>query len=86
MIPPAFLVAWVGKRQRIPLPVPLFLLWPFLLLGYLFIGLGWMITPPTKRAARFGKGLMMLEAFRHLSGMQVNIDTARSESFSLKFY
>jgi len=40
---PWLLIIGLGRRGRIPLPIPLLLLWPFLLLGWLVLGIGCLV-------------------------------------------
>lgn len=69
---PSLLIVGVGPRHKFPLPLPLFLLWPFLLLGWLAFGLGWLVTREWRaRPALAGMyGVLMLAA--HLRGLRVD--------------
>jgi hypothetical protein len=35
---PALLIVGVGEQKKVPLPFPLFLFWPFILIGWVVVG------------------------------------------------
>jgi hypothetical protein len=74
MMLPAFLLIGVGENRRFWIPLPLVLLWPFWLLGWLLwivlliLGIPW--AKPLKVA---------LQLAANLSGFRVDVDTADGE-------
>jgi len=36
---PAILIVGVGEKRKIPIPFPLFLVWPFIVIGWMVVGL-----------------------------------------------
>ena len=67
---PSLLIVGVGRRHEFPLPLPLFLLWPFLLLGWLLIR-EWRARPVL--AGMFG----VLTLAAHLRGLRVDVRPPR---------
>jgi hypothetical protein len=76
---PAFLLVGVGTRRRVWLPIPVFILWPFWLLGwpvwlaFRIVGFRW--AEPLKLALVVGA---------HLSGTRVDIDASDGEQVHIR--
>lgn len=73
-MPPVLLIVAVGRSKRFPIPFPVILLWPFVLLGWILLGIVWFFLPKRSSAARFV--LIVIEAigcFWHLSGLKIDI-------------
>lgn len=71
-MPPALLLLAVGRTRRILLPLPFFLLWPLLLLAWVGLGLGWLVTAG-RRPAPLLAGVAALRALNELRGTRVDI-------------
>jgi hypothetical protein len=75
-MPPALLLLGIGRLRRWPLPLPLCLLWPLLALAYLVLGLAWILAQLAgRRAAGLRAAFSALEAYRHLGGLDLQIDS-----------
>jgi hypothetical protein len=68
---PALVLVGFGRRRRIWLPMPAFLLWPFWLLGWLVWLVFRIFQLPWAQTLRQA---LLLGA--HLSGVQLGIDSA----------
>ena len=76
MIPTILLFRFGSMPFSIPLP--LFLLWPFAALGYLVVGIAWILT--LGRCFRWKPiaGLFaVLEAGRHLRGLSIDVQSRK---------
>ena len=76
---PALLVMGIGKRRRVWIPLPAFLLWPFWLLGWLV----WIVF----RIFQFPWANTLYQALllgTHLSGIRVEVDTANGERIHIR--
>jgi hypothetical protein len=79
MMPPSLLLLGVGG-ERWFVPVPLFLLWPLLLIAYLVLALGWLCC----RNSSWLSGLRLgLEAFRCSRGLKLWV-RSKNESFRVR--
>ncbi len=71
---PSLLMIRVGERGRIPIALPVFLLWPLLALGALVVGLG---TLGTSRASALGRrmraGWLAIQAVGQLRGLKIDV-------------
>ena len=85
MIPPALLIVGVGGRRCVFIPVPLFLVWPLYLLAYVVFGVAWLLTPRSARPAGLIAAVTALNVGRHLSGLRVDVRSARDENIYLRF-
>jgi hypothetical protein len=72
-MPPALLLVRFGRRRRLTLPVPLFLLWPLLLLAWLVLGLAWLMTTGRSRPTGLLAGITALRTFGALGGTTVDL-------------
>ena len=75
---PALALVWVGSGRRVPLPIPLFLLWPLLGIGYLLVTLGRFLTPRGSEArgqADAASGLAGI--LLRLSGLSIDVRPRR---------
>jgi hypothetical protein len=68
---PALMMIGCGKSKRVWIPLPLFLLWPFWLLGWGVWLVLWFFRADVERALR-----VALTAGLHLKGTQVDVDAA----------
>ncbi len=80
MMLPSVLLIGVGARRRIWIPVPVILLWPFWLLG-------WVVWAPARLLRRdwghaLRAGLIMLA---QLSGLRLHVDTTEGTHIHLRF-
>jgi hypothetical protein len=85
-MPPFFLLLGVGKQARFPLPLPIVLLWPFIILGWILLFLTGLFLPPhsrTGRGVRFARTGLTL--FMRLSGLKVAVTTADGTAFYFWF-
>ncbi len=74
MIPPALAIVWLGDRRAVPLPVPLFLLWPLGLAAVVACSMVAWIAPSggdTRQAARIGIAALGVAA--RVSGLRVDV-------------
>jgi hypothetical protein len=67
---PALLLVGVGQSRRVWIPLPVFLLWPFWLLGWMVWTVFRLFAIPWEKPLRFALLLGM-----HMSGVRVDIDT-----------
>lgn len=81
---PAIGLVRVGRKRGFPLPLPLFLLWPLLLVGWLLLEGARLLVPRGAAAA------LSLDAARlgfltlfHLSGLSVDVQT--SDGVNVRF-
>ena len=75
---PALLMVGVGHERRFWIPLPVFLLWPFWILGWLVWGLFKLIQVPWEKPLRVALMLGL-----SLSGARVDIDSADGDHFHL---
>ncbi len=71
MMPALGIIGIPGPRWLPPIPIPLFLLWPFVL-----VCLGIARLLDRDRPAKAAKLRTALQAFRQLRGLTIDIDTA----------
>ena len=71
---PALAIIGFGRKRMIPLPVPFFLLWPFIVLALAVVGLASWLTR-RQRTVRSGLAVakIALLAMFHLSGLRVDV-------------
>jgi hypothetical protein len=74
---PSLLIVGVGRRHEFPLPLPLFLLWPFLLLGWLAFGLGWLLIREWRARPVLAGMFGVLTLAAHLRGLRVDVRPPR---------
>lgn len=83
---PAFLLINFSSRSRIPLALPLFLLWPLVALFALIVGLLWLVLPES--GARF-RGFQMarggLALLWHLSGLTIDVHSEEDHRVYMRF-
>lgn len=71
---PSLLLISIGSRCRIPIPVPIFLLWPLIVLFALPIGLVWLVLPARIwQGSLFAKGALFLRLLWNLHGLKVDV-------------
>lgn len=76
---PVLLLVGAGHPRRVWIPVPLFLLWPFWILGWIV----WL--PVAVTGVRWARSLRMgLMMMAHLSGLRVDVDTAKGDHIHLR--
>ena len=71
MMPALALIGIPGPRWLLPVPIPLFLLWPFVLFCH---GIARLLD--RDRRAEAAKVRTAMQAFRDLRGLTIDIDTA----------
>jgi hypothetical protein len=71
-------------RRRFPLPLPLFLLWPLLLLAWLGLGFAWLVTAGRSRPAPLVAGVMALRVLNDLHGTRIDL-RGRDADIDLQF-
>ncbi len=72
MIPPALLIIGFGEQRRVRLPLPVFLLWPLILLGWICVAVAWPFTRGPGRA-KVGGMLVALRCAHALRGLRIDI-------------
>jgi hypothetical protein len=84
---PAIGLVQIGRKRWVPLPLPLFLLWPLLLVGWLLLEGVRLLVPRGSAAA------LSLEAARlgfltlfHLSGLRVDVQSADGAKVRFRLY
>jgi hypothetical protein len=81
MTPPAVLLIGAGTRRRIWFPLPVILLWPFWLLG-------WVVWLPARallpRQAHLLRTVLIVST--QLSGLRMDVDTKDGPHIHLHFY
>jgi len=77
---PTLLLFGIGQRRRFWIPLPLFLLWPFWLLGWLAWLPAWLIRAHWEPALRVG-----LMTIAQLGGLRVDVDAADGTRIHLRF-
>ncbi|MCC6738944.1 MAG: hypothetical protein IT452_07845 [Planctomycetia bacterium] len=70
---PALLLVGVGWQRRLPLPIPLFLLWPLVAVAVLVTAIVQLARRITRPAATTPLFPPVLEALFQLSGLRVDI-------------
>jgi uncharacterized SAM-binding protein YcdF (DUF218 family) len=85
MIPVLAVVAF-GRKRRIPLPLPFFLLWPFILLAMAAVWLaGWFVRGQTREECGLALAKTALLALFHLSGLWIDVRSRDHDQFLLWF-
>ena len=72
-MPPVLLLLGIGRVRRVFVPLPLILLWPLLLLGWLFLGVAWLATVGRPRPDSLQAGAAGLRALHELRGTRIDI-------------
>ena len=73
-MPPALIVLRVGSGGWFPLPLPLFLVWPFIAIAGLMLVICRPFVREESRAdLGIDAGLQMLSIFCHLSGVRIEV-------------
>lgn len=78
-MPALALVGLPGPRWLPPLPVPLFLLWPFLVIC---LGSAWILGK--SRPVEAAKLRTVLEAFRQLRGLAIEVETTEQKPVRIR--
>lgn len=81
-MPPALLLVRFGRR-RFVLPLPLFLLWPLILVAWLVLGLVWLVTFG-RRSPFLVAGVMVLRVLGELHGTRIDFQ-GRDATVYLQF-
>ena len=74
---PSLLIVGVGPRHGVPLPLPLFLLWPFLLVGWLVFGAGRLVTREWRGRPALTGMYGVLTLWPHLRGVRIDARSQR---------
>ena len=72
-MPPALVLLRIGHIRWLILPLPVFLLWPLLLLAWSVLGLAWLITSHGNRPGYVLAGLTILRGFSDLRGTKIDV-------------
>ena len=83
---PALAVVGFGRKRMIPIPMPFFLLWPFILLALAVVGLASCLTRrqyPSPRGLVAAKTAIL--ALFHLSGLRIDVRSRDQDNFYLRF-
>lgn len=83
-MPPALLLLRIGRIRWLIVPLPIFLLWPFLLLAWMVLGLAWLVGPRERRPGFVSAGLTALRGFSELRGTRMDVRRTDA-SFYLRF-
>lgn len=70
-MPPILLLFRFGHIRWLYLPLPLFLLWPLMLLAVLILGLAWLVTLGRSRIVL--AGFLILSAMTELRGTSIDL-------------
>ena len=83
---PALAIIGFGRKRMIPLPVPFFLLWPFILLALAVVGVASRLTR-RQHAARSGLAVAKtaLVAMFHLSGLRIDVRSREHDNVYFRF-
>ena len=83
---PALLILRMGTERGVPLPLPLFLLWPFAALTALICGPPALLLPARTKAGAACRGaICMLATLWHLHGLKVDGRSKRAGRVFLWF-
>jgi hypothetical protein len=80
MMLPSVLLVGAGRRRRIWIPVPVILLWPFWLLGWVVWAAARLLRRPWAHALRAG-----LTVLAQLSGLQLHAESTDGTRIHLRF-
>ena len=80
MMPALGLIGIPGPRWLPPIPIPLFLLWPFVLV---FLGIARLLD--RDRPAEAATLRTAMQAFRELRGLTIDVDTADHKQVRIWF-
>ena len=80
MMPTLALVGIPGPRWLPPIPIPLFLLWPLVL-----VCLGFARLLDRVRPAEAAKLRTAMQVFRELRGLAIDVDTADHKPVRIRF-
>ncbi len=80
MMPALGLIGIPGLRWLLPIPIPLFLLWPFVLV---FLGIARLLD--RDRPAEAAMLRTTMQAFRELRGLTIDVDTADHKQVRIWF-
>lgn len=81
---PALLLVRFGRTRWLTLPLPLFLLWPLLLLTWLGLGLVWLVTSGRPRPRTLMVALTTVRMLGELRGTQIDL-SKQDGSIYLRF-
>jgi hypothetical protein len=71
---PSLVLITLGAKRRLPIPIPVFFLWPLIALFALPVGLAWLILPARKwQQSVFAKGALGLQMMWNLHGLKIDI-------------
>lgn len=85
-MPPTFLLLGVQWRFPLVLPIPMFLLWPFLWLAMLVARAGQWIVSKTREEAAFWPAVRnALSLYSELTGLKVQVRSSDGVGFYLWF-
>ncbi len=83
---PAFCVLSVGRGRGIPLPIPLFLLWPLIGLAWLALLAARVLVPRDgETRQRISAAASALALVARLSGLHIQIGAAGSRTIGVRF-
>jgi hypothetical protein len=85
-MPTSLLLMQFGSVRWLVLPLPIFLLWPLMLLIWLVLGLLWLVTPERSRSRSRNllAGFAALRLIWGLRGTRVDL-RGHANAFSLRF-
>jgi hypothetical protein len=83
-MPPALVLVRFGRRRRIPIPLPVFLLWPLLVIAWLGLGLAWLVTAGRQRPAPVVAGVTALRVLNELHGTRIDL-RGRDANITMQF-
>jgi hypothetical protein len=82
---PSLLVLGIGRRRRLPVPLPLFLAWPIVGAGWAVVGLAGFVAPgATRRPGAFGTLRTGLTLFNQIRGTRIDIDDSNGTHVHLR--
>lgn len=83
-MPPALLLVRFGRMRRVLLPLPVFLLWPLLLIAWVGLGLAWLVTSGRRRPAPVAAGMTALRVLGELHGTRIDL-RGRDANITMQF-
>jgi hypothetical protein len=83
-MPPTLVLVRFGRVRRFLLPLPVFLLWPLLLLGWLGLGLAWLATSGWGRPSPVTAGIAVLRLVNELHGTRIDF-RGRDATINMRF-
>jgi hypothetical protein len=73
-MPPAIVMVGFGRQRRIPLPLPVFLLWPFAFLAWYVLTVARLaFSDDAGLSRKFHVASTILHSYANLSGLRIDV-------------